>query len=114
MFDRHEILKAHYAKEINSWNWSAVKKNYETYDRDGDTYGTQFIGSVQGNTPSGKIYAFWTTNQTKADVTRDEAWWAALEEIAHSHGCFVESGEGSGDGIFVSWFIEQTEEVDYE
>lgn len=109
-FDRHRILFYHYKQQIASWNWSALRaeaeKNVEDFE--GEKYGCVYIGSVFGLTPSGKIYAFWTTNQTRADVTKDECWWEALETVAGDNGMWVGSpgDSGDGDGIYLSMSIE--------
>lgn len=42
--------------------------------------GLYWIGTIQSLTPSGKIYAPWTTNQTDADVEADTEFWEALEK----------------------------------
>lgn len=111
-FDRHEILKAHYKKEIEGWSWDEIAKRfdrnakdedcYEIDDCSNDKYVCLYIGSVVSCVPSGKLYAFWTTNQTRSDVTRDAAWWEALEEVCEAHDCGVSSPDGcSGDDIFL-------------
>lgn len=42
--------------------------------------GLYLIGSIQTLTPSGKIYAPWTTNQTQDDIDKDQEFWEALEK----------------------------------
>lgn len=109
-FDRHEILKKHYMEEIRQWNWDRIKKGLERNSRDedccdidgDDKYAYFYIGSVGSYTPSGKVYAFWTSNQTRADETKDEAWYDALAEVCEDHDCFVSCPDGgAGDDIFL-------------
>jgi hypothetical protein len=83
-FNRHEILKAHYAREIESW-FPLTLEHYEPEPA-----------------PSGKVYAPWTTNQTRHDVERDEAWSEAIEEIFERKGGFADWF--SGDLFFVKRF----------
>lgn len=101
-----ETLYKEYLEEIKSWDWAAISTwfdNYcdvpDHYEQGGDDrYVFQWIGTVFGLTPSGKVYAPWTTNQTDEDVLRDTAWWAALEDVAEENGCFVSSPEFSDSG----------------
>jgi len=106
-----DVLVSEYEDEIRSWDWEMIIKwfdnhsDYPDYYED-DGYGCryvhQWIGTVFGLTPSGKIYAFWTTNQTEEDVLRDTAWWEALEIVAEENNCFVSTPEwADGDGIFL-------------
>ena len=109
-FDRHAILKKHYLDEMREWSWDWVAKSFESNAKDSDCYELDddmkhvylFIGSVLSMLPSGKIYAPWTTNQTRADVAKDEAWWEALAEVCEEHGCYVSTPDGcAGDDIFL-------------
>lgn len=122
-FDRHEILKKHYKEEILRWDWARIKAGLERNaqdedccDIDGDDkYAYLYIGSVGSNTPSGKVYAFWTSNQTRSDETKDAAWFEALDEVCEEHACFVSCPEGAaGDDIFLckrfDYFTEDEEE----
>jgi len=111
-FNRTEILKAKYRKEISSWNWTGLKADCEKAEPtvdifsddypNGKTYMT-FIGTVFVIMPSGKYYMPWTTNQTKHDVEKDTAFGEVLDEIASDHGLFVTSGEGSASDLFVGY-----------
>lgn len=106
MFNRHAILTRYYAETLrHEYKWDKIaaecKANAE-YDRDADAnVGYCWLGSVFGCTPSGKIYAPWTSNQTRSDETRDGAWFDALEQVADEHGLFVSSPDG-GDGVYVA------------
>ncbi len=108
-----DVLIAEYAEEIRSWDWKAIIKWFDFhsdspdyYEQDGDDrYVYQWIGTVFGLTPSGKVYAFWTSNQTEEDVIRDEAWWAALETVAEEYGCWVGAPDG-GDGADI-WLCKR-------
>lgn len=115
-----ETLYADYLEEIRGWNWEYVLDEIRFYstspdhfedDGDGNRYVYIFIGSVFSLTPSGKIYTFWTTNQTEEDVVRDEAWWDALETVSEQNGCFVASPDGcGGDDIFLCKRFDTPEE----
>lgn len=49
--------------------------------KEDDQYvGLCFIGTITSLSPSGKIYAPWTTNQTKEDVDNDQQFWEELDE----------------------------------
>ncbi len=98
-----------YLEEIRSWDWAWLSKRFDDYseqppyyeDNDnGDRFVYVWIGTVSGLTPSGKIYTFWTTNQTEEDVERDQAWWEALETVAEQNDCFISCPDGaSGEDI---------------
>lgn len=53
-----------------------------------------WIGSTIGIMPSGKVYTFWTSNQTDEDVNRDQCFNDALEEIAEEQGVYVDWRDG--------------------
>jgi hypothetical protein len=121
MFDRHEILKRHYVDEIRQWNWDWVTSSFDQNSKDSDCYDVDedskyvylFIGSVFALTPSGKVYAFWTSNQTRADETRDAAWWEALEQVCEEHGCFQSCPDNcDGADIFLCKRYDVEEELD--
>lgn len=118
-FDRHEILKRHYYDEISQWDWNhIIARLYENsedencYDeQDGQRHVHLWLGSVYALTPSGKVYTFWTSNQTRADETRDAAWYEALEEVCESYGCYITYPEGAaGDDIFIGKSFDVEEE----
>lgn len=106
-----DVLTVEYLEEIRSWDWKAISKWFDQHgdspdyyedDDCGNRFVHQWIGTVFGLTPSGKVYAFWTTNQTEEDVLRDAAWWEALEIVAEENNCFVSTPDGAdGDGIFL-------------
>lgn len=57
------------------------KETIKNIGREEDQFlGLYLIGSIQTLTPSGKIYAPWTTNQTEEDVEADTEFWEALEK----------------------------------
>ena len=118
----YDVLTVEYLEEIRSWDWAAISKWFDSFcgypdyyedDGDGSRFVYQWIGTVFGLTPSGKVYAFWTTNQTDEDVIRDSAWWEALDNVAEEHGCFIGSPDGcDGDDIFLCKRFDTPEEVD--
>jgi hypothetical protein len=102
MFDRHEILKAHYRKDIEGWDWNGIVT--EANQNAGGVY----LGSVLQLAPSGKCYAPWTSNQTQNDETRDAAWFEALDDVAEENGGSI--GSGDGDGCDVCFYLPAEEE----
>ena len=121
-FNRHEILKIHYLEEIRNWDWDDALGMLQINSRDDDVCEIDrdgrtaylYIGSVLNTTPSGKIYAFWTTNQTRRDEAHDAAWFEALEEVCDEHGCYIGYPDcGDGDSLYVAkWFDNPEEELD--
>jgi hypothetical protein len=120
-FDRHEILKAHYAEQIASdWNFAAIAdecrrnaKDADCREDNGDSWTAYcYLGSVLNIAPSGKYYMPWTSNQTSADETRDGAFWEAFEEIADKHGLGIGQPENCGDGCdcFAFMCVEKTDD----
>lgn len=94
-FDRHEILFKHYKQEIESWKWDVIEKlalENCRVDEDDTIIASCLIGSVFSLFPSGKFYMPWTTNQTRADETKDAMFLEALEKVAESKG-FYQTGE---------------------
>lgn len=85
-FNSHRILVNHYKDELRSVNWSDLIKNaYQNASIDPDNPDfimcRELLGSVMSMFPSGKIYTFWTSNQTRSDIRRDQAYSDALNEI---------------------------------
>jgi len=101
MFDRHSILKAHYRAKIESWDWEGIVADCQ------ETGGT-YLGSCLSLAPSGKYYTFWTSNQTRKDETKDEAFYEVLDEVAEAHGGWIESGEG--DPCDICFVVRSSEE----
>ena len=111
-FDRHEIMKEDYIKNISSWDWDGLKKACENSEPFADLFNMDdqdsliyscFIGTVFAIMPSGKFYMPWTTNQTKHDWEKDSAFYDALEEVADNHGMFVFHGEGDPCDMFIGY-----------
>jgi hypothetical protein len=100
-------LERRYHEEFRSWNWDLARTSAEEVDGDdGDRYAVAYIGSVFSLTPSGKVYAFWTTNQTEWDVFRDSLWWKVLDDHLDKLGAFVWTDDcGDGDGVRVAWHL---------
>lgn len=103
-FDRYDILATHYKQEINRWDWSGLIKRFQEYTPEGfdpahdEPLEGTWIGTVFGVFPSGKVYAPWTTNQTRADVVRDQCFSDALEAVAGRYGLVVDY---SGEDVFL-------------
>jgi hypothetical protein len=95
-FDRYEILFNHYAEKIGKWDWVEIERRLTDYEPEGfdarydDPLEGVYIGTTRGVFPSGKIYAPWTTNQTRADVIKDECFSEALQSEAQRRGMFID------------------------
>lgn len=83
-----------YTEQIQSWDWLAIKKSCFNSLEIGESDETQLIGHCGLHsfrlTPSGKIYAPWTTNQRMRDVVLDALYQETLERIAETHGLGIE------------------------
>jgi len=94
-----EKLETRYREEIASADWPALIREAEQnpqWDEFGDAIvGQVLLGSITSLFPSGKIWTFWTSNQTVRDVVRDQAYRDALESVVNDHGMFI--SEFSGD-----------------
>lgn len=94
-FNRHQILVNHYTKEIAAANWEAIKdsalNNCRTDQESENIIASYYCGSVFSVMPSGKFYMPWTSNQTRHDEQKDQAYWEALESVAEAQGFFVSS-----------------------
>lgn len=105
-FDRYKILIAKYTNEIEAWGWDKIKANaYENCvaDRDSETVcGKAWLGTPLGLYPSGKIYAFWTSNQTKADMIKDQCFVEALDKAAQDNGMFIDHND---EGDFLACVV---------
>ena len=102
-FNRYEILTEHYISEIENWNWKVILKEAKSncyLDEEEQIIGQCYLGSVLSLYPSGKIYAPWTSNQTKTDETKDSCFVEALEEVAGRHGMYIGGSEGDSDSVF--------------
>lgn len=102
-----------YKSEIMSWDWDKIVekcKGEETYD--GAKW--EFIGTVFNLAPSGKYYMPWTTNQTADDVRKDEAFYAALDEVAEKHGGYISAGDGDPCDLFFCLPAEDDDETEDE
>lgn len=99
-----------YEQEIrNDWDWTGIKQeameNFEMDDCEQQLVGKCWLGTVFGITPSGKVYAPWTTNQTSFDVARDYAFVRALNNVAESHGMWIDTE----DDFFACLAIDPSE-----
>jgi hypothetical protein len=97
--DTHAILVKHYTQRLlEEWKWQAIVLDANcNVERDefGERVGRSWLGTVLGLYPSGKIYTFWTTNQTSSDIRRDSAFQDALEAVAESYGGCIEHDDDS-------------------
>ena len=114
MFNRFEILTAKYKKEILAWNWQEIKKKAlcnVMVDDSENILGNCYLGTIFGIMPSGKFYAFWTTNQTRSDVTKDQCFMEALESVAYANDMFVGCNEFDSDGVFIQCKVESIDQA---
>lgn len=90
--------------------WDRIIPNLEVYEGElGDKFLGYNLGSVQHLNPSGKIYTFWTTNQTKRDVERDQAYWSRMEHFANKKGFYIFFEYGDAFLAKVDWEPEEDE-----
>jgi hypothetical protein len=100
-FNRYDILTNYYTQEIKNWNWQKILDGLTEYVPEGhnpehdDPLVGVWIGTTRGVLPSGKIYTFWTSNQKRSDVIKDECFSDALEQVAAEHGLFLDYVEDS-------------------
>ena len=112
-FNRYDILTAHYTKEIESWDWNYISKEVREncfVTEDNEIEGRCYLGSVLGLAPSGKIYAMWTSNQTRADVVKDECYFNALNQVAEQNGLYTSCED---DGFFAGKGLEYNEVIQF-
>jgi hypothetical protein len=110
-FDRYEILTNKYRKEIEQWDWKKIQADALTNcfvdDENNTIVASSWLGTPLGIYPSGKIYTFWTTNQTRSDVIKDECFIEALEAVADKHGMFI----NYDDDIFAQMVLDHLNQV---
>jgi hypothetical protein len=88
-----------YKPEIRKWGWPMIKVRAKAnvfLSKDDELHESAWIGTTIGVMPSGKVYTFWTSNQTVEDVNRDRHFSEALEAVFNEHGMFTSWNE-SGD-----------------
>jgi len=86
-------LKQRYKKEIEEemdYIFSTETTRYIFIDCDGELIESRYYGDQLSKFPSGKIWAFWTSNQTKADMIKDELYSEVLEDVASDMGYFID------------------------
>jgi hypothetical protein len=72
------------------FNWEYIKSHLEIFEGDfGDKFRGTYLGDVIDLQPSHKIYAFWTTNQTRRDEQRDSAFWHRLQRFAEKKNFYL-------------------------
>jgi hypothetical protein len=84
-----------YKPEIQAWDWASLLAFDTVIEEDDELYHSKWIGTTFGVMPSGKVYAFWTSNQTHADVNMDQQFMEALEEVCKEKGVFTSWGESN-------------------
>jgi hypothetical protein len=95
------------------YNWDRILNNLDIIE--GEFAGEKFLGTYLGDllhlNPSGKLYAFWTTNQTKRDVELDQAFWQRMERFAEKKGFGITY---INDGVYLFQIGWEPEEEDDE
>ncbi|MCK4260810.1 MAG: hypothetical protein KAX49_17670 [Halanaerobiales bacterium] len=88
--------------EVADLDWIDIEDEIDEAEvEDGEK--RTWLGNVYGLTPSGKFYAFWTTNQTEDDVERDSEWLEQLIDEAEKRGLWVDF---DNEDIFIGKTIE--------
>jgi hypothetical protein len=64
---------------------------------------SEFLGSVMTFAPSGRFYAPWSDVPGRV-LSRDAAWFEALERVANKFGLAVEQGEGDPTDMYACMY----------
>ncbi len=109
-------LRERYKKQIEQWDWKAAKAECDSNPQlmEETVVGMTWIGSQMGLFPSGKYYTCWTTNQSKQDVIRDQAFVEALTEVVEENDLFLQRGEGDPTDIYVGLLLGSDEDIFYQ
>ena len=113
------MAATYYSRILNGFYWENIVRTakaepQEDFDNPGTMKGYCFLGTVFSIMPSGKFYTPWTTNQTRQDEIKDEAYMEALERAAEKYGGWIESGEGDPCDLFFVMSIETEKETEEE
>jgi hypothetical protein len=110
------MARTYYAQILRDFDWPVIVRNSEDEavehmssggeslcndECNGGHVAYVYLGTVFSLTPSGKYYTAWTTNATKAERARDDAWFDALEKVAAKYAGWIEHGEDPVDLYFV-------------
>lgn len=106
--DLYDHVVAYYESELlDGFAWSEIVSDAldnpteDSYDESESPYGTTFLGTVFGLTPSGKYYLpYACSNVSENEAKLDELWFEALDNIAKSFDGWIESGEGDPCDLF--------------
>lgn len=74
---------------VNREQWAPANEVIEGGDRHEEARSV-YLGSWFGNSPSGKVYAPWSTNVTEREARKDERWLEYLEAGLAKRGLFLE------------------------
>lgn len=107
---------------VAMWNWQAIAEalilrgdDEETHDVDaidGSVCVWMWLGSTLAISPSGKVYAAWTTNQSAADVAADAMWLCCMGERAAHLGGWIGAPDGaSGDDVYIGIDADALDDV---
>lgn len=97
-----ESAKMHAENMIKEYESCKDDKDYLKSDYcEDDKYICAFYGDILYINPSGKLYTYWTSNQTDQDIEQDRLFWDTINEIIEPLGLWIESGEGDGCDIMI-------------
>lgn len=108
----YKLTKRYTAEIKESFDFEAIKAECEQnkeLDYEDQLVGLSFIGTVFSLMPSGKYYAFWTSNQTETDELQDSCYYDALESVFSDYGMFITSGEGDPCDLFAGMTFDNEE-----
>ena len=91
-------LKQRYKKETEEemdYIFSTDSNKYLFITEDGVLVESRYFGDSINTFPSGKVWAFWTTNQSKADMIKDELFGEILEVVACEKGYSIDYNNDS-------------------
>ncbi len=88
----HGRLFNKYMADMKSFDVNSL--DFQKAEFDHEPYQCAYLGSVLSLVPSGKIYMFWCTNQTRRDVLKDTAYFAALEKVFADQNMWIETIDG--------------------
>lgn len=99
-----------FVDNIQRWKEELEKAEKEEIDNYEGYMKGIYIGTIFNITPSGKLYAFWTSNQTEKDEVTDQAFWDELSDLLAIENLYVVSGQNDPCDIFIYQVVDETED----
>jgi len=78
---------------VSREEWAPADEVLEGADKH-DEARCVYLGGWLANSPSGKIYAPWSTNVTEREARKDERWVEYLEAGLAKRGLFLDQRDG--------------------